>query len=109
MSWVTEMDFITKYVIDTFYEVVDIINNNPVVIPTGYGDRNTHLFRICVTKGYDRMNGSLFHHYVNGLDWLFKVSAQKHIEDHPAQANPACSSMAREKPDETKKNIPYGH
>lgn len=128
MSWVKEVDFLTKDIFDAFYGEVDIINNNPVVIPTGYGElsikvkanyslidgkaanaivdnRNTHLCPICVAKDDDRVGGTFFHNQLNGVEWLFRVSSQKQVEDHPAQAHPEVRCKAREAADAAEKSF----
>lgn len=123
MRWAKETDALTKRLFDSFYEEVKEINENPLVITLEAGElrvgvkaiytlidgksanaivgnRNTHACPLHTAPNDDRIGGSFFHSQLNAVEWLFRVAGQKHVEGHPAQANPAVRAKSREMADD---------
>lgn len=58
-------------------------------------NRNTRACPLCVDGADLRVGPAFFHSRLNTVEWLIRVAAQKHVEDHPAQASPRVKAKGR--------------
>lgn len=119
MSWVKETDVITQEKFCNFYSELNDIEKQPIVIDDPgtklrvkvsaiyalidgkaanaiVRNRDTHACPLCAEGADDRVGPSYFHSRLNTVEWLIRISAQKMIPGHPAQADPAVKKAARD-------------
>lgn len=59
-------------------------------------NKDTHACPLCAVGADPRVGPSYFHSRLNTVEWLIRVSAQKHVEGHPVQASPTVKAKGRE-------------
>lgn len=118
MNWTKETEKLTKEMFDNFFEEVDEINQNPVVVSAAgkkieihlsalytlidgkaanaiVGNRNTHSCPVCIAGSDGRIGPSFFHSQLNAVEWLIRQSAKKAVKGYPAMSHPEVKAEAR--------------
>lgn len=119
MSWVKETDSITRKIFAEFFQELEDINRNPILVSANgkelrvkisgmytmidgkaanaiANNRDTHACPLCVAGTDARLGPAFFHSRLNVVEWVIRVSAQKLVEGHPPQSNAAVKAKARE-------------
>lgn len=122
MSWVKETDTVTRKIFQNFFHELEEINQCPILITSKgielrirvsgmfamvdgkaanaiVNNKDTHACPVCAPRADPRVGPSYFHSRLNVVEWFIRVSAQKQVEGHPAQANPIVKEKAREMTD----------
>lgn len=118
LSWTKETDAITLEMFTKFYEEVNGIKTNPVIITVDnirlqitaeavyslidgkaanaiVGNKNTHACPVCISGPDGVIGPSYFHSRLNSTEWLIRNAAKKRIPNNPALKHPEVQSEHR--------------
>ncbi|XP_062710713.1 uncharacterized protein LOC115254807 [Aedes albopictus] len=111
LSWTKETDAITLEMYNNFFDEINDIKDDPVIVNVDnirlritveaiyslidgkavnaiVGNKNTQACPVCIA-GVDSVIGpSYFHSRLNSAEWLIRNSAKKNIPNNPALTNP---------------------
>ncbi|XP_062703521.1 uncharacterized protein LOC115255490 [Aedes albopictus] len=111
LSWTKETDAITLEMYNNFFDEINDIKDDPVIVNVDnirlritveaiyslidgkaanaiVGNKNTHACPVCIA-GVDSVIGpSYFHSRLNSAEWLIRNAAKKNIPNNPALTNP---------------------
>ncbi|XP_021692969.1 uncharacterized protein LOC110674029 [Aedes aegypti] len=118
LSWTKETDAITLEMFTKFYEEVNGIKTNPVIITVDnirlqitaeavysviddkaanaiVGNKNTHACPVCISGPDVVIGPSYFYSRLNSTEWLIRNAAKKRIPNNPALKHPEVQSEHR--------------
>lgn len=77
--------------VNAYYAMVDGKAANAIV-----QNRDTHACPLCVKGADPRVGPAFFHSRLNAVEWLIRVTAQKHTSGNPPQSHSEVKEKARE-------------